>query len=117
MNAVVYLLATGEVLRSIAAPANHIAKQCNPGESYVCKFGLADTHYVDISTPGHPLREKDDDYTLEALPLPCVLTIEDIEYSIAEQPDGFGFDAPGRYEIECDPGVKYVKKTFYVDHN
>lgn len=111
MSAVIYIEATGEITSSFEGPADHIALQCGEGESYVIGEGADDTHYVELTH--HSIKPKQD-YTLEALPLPCTVEIEGVRYPVEGQPD-FEFDAPGRYEIEVDAGPAYLRKTFYVD--
>lgn len=55
------------------------------------------------------------DYPLEALPLPCTITIEGVDYHCTEQPV-FEFDAPGSYTIEVDAGPRYLKKEFTIEN-
>lgn len=55
------------------------------------------------------------DYTLEALPLPCTVTIEGIDYPVTEQPT-FEFNAEGVYTITVDAGYKYPVKEFEIDY-
>ena len=71
-----------------------------------------DTHYVDIDTESILIKQ---DYELDTLPIPCIITIEGVQYEAYEQPF-FEFDAPGIYEINVDAGVKYLKKDFKVDY-
>lgn len=111
MNAVIYDKTTGKIMRSVDAPYDQIAIQCAPGQSYVLKAGDDSTDYVDVTT-GYLLKRAD--YTLDALPLPCVVTIEGVEYPCSEQPV-FEFDAPGRYTVRVNAGAQYLEKVFYVD--
>jgi hypothetical protein len=55
------------------------------------------------------------DFSLDALPLPCTVWIEDQEYRCHEQPE-FVFDAPGTYEIHVDAGPQYLEKVFQYDY-
>ena len=43
------------------------------------------------------------DYDLLSLPIPCLITIEGIEYEVTELPT-FSFDAPGTYDLYIVPG-------------
>ena len=56
------------------------------------------------------------DYTLEALPLPCLLTIEGVEYEVTEQPvyEWPVLPEPMEYVVLVDAGVQYLKKEFVV---
>lgn len=56
-----------------------------------------------------------EDYSLAAVPLPCTITIEGVEYECHEQPV-FEFDAPGTYVIKVDAGPRYLKKVFNYDY-
>lgn len=71
------------------------------------------THFVDVV---NRVSVQKGDYTLEALPTPCVATIEGVEYQITEQPI-FEF-APGPvavdYTISIDAGIQYLKKEFVI---
>lgn len=51
------------------------------------------------------------DYTLDALPLPCELTVEGQSYQVTEQPV-FNFPLPGEYRIYVNAGVQYLEKEF-----
>lgn len=70
-----------------------------------------ETDWVDPSTQKVKSRF---DYTLDALPLPCTVEIEEVEYELTEQPPAFEFDAPGEYTIRVDAGPEYLAKEFEV---
>ena len=74
------------------------------------KTGDMNKYFVDASLSKENERE---DYTLDALPIPCVATIEGIVYEITEQ-KSFEFEDPGTYVIEIDAGSRYLKKEFTV---
>ncbi|MCT7656177.1 hypothetical protein MBH78_19185 [Oceanimonas sp. NS1] len=86
----------------------------NPGESALpCSDGVDDdTHWVEHATG--TVRVKGD-YPLNALPLPCTVTIEGVAYPCTEQPT-FEFAAPGNYLIQVDAGPRYLKKEFSLDN-
>lgn len=67
--------------------------------------------YVDLATlTVQPCQ----DYRLEALPLPCTLTIEGVQYPCDQQPE-ISFERPGSYQIAVDAGPAWLKKTFTVE--
>ncbi len=74
------------------------------------KTGDMSKYFVDVNLSKETERE---DYTLDALPIPCVATIEGVAYDITEQ-DSFEFEDPGIYVIEIDAGSRYLKKEFIV---
>ena len=55
-------------------------------------------------------------FTIDSIPLPCVITIEGVKYEVTTEPT-FEFDAPGTYEIHVDAGAKYIKETFIVNQS
>lgn len=56
------------------------------------------------------------DYSLDALPLPCTVVIEDQQYPCTEQPT-FSFDAPGTYRITVIPESNHYKvKAFSYEY-
>lgn len=113
MNAVIYNVSTGEITSSYMGPASMVAKQCSEGQSYILKPGSDETDYVDLEY--HTIKPKHD-YSLDTLPLPCVISIEGLEYRITEKPE-FEFELPGEYLIEVDAGPQYLKKSFYVNQS
>ncbi len=54
------------------------------------------------------------DYLVGALPLPCTVTIEGVEYPCTAQPT-FAFNYPGDYEIRVNAGFRYLEKTFVIN--
>lgn len=70
----------------------------------------------DISYIENGVISEKQDYTLDALPTPCVAVIEGVEYQITAQPT-FEFE-PGAvavdYVISIDAGVQYFKKEFTI---
>lgn len=113
MNAVIYDTTTGAILRAVSGPADHIPLQCQEGESYAEDDTARDnTHYFDLDS--ETVQPKSD-YALDALPLPCTVTIEGVEYTCTEQPT-FEFNYPGTYLIKVDAGVAYLEKEFSFDY-
>lgn len=56
------------------------------------------------------------DYSIDALPLPCKVIIDGVEYDVTEQPT-FEFDAPGTYLITVEPDdPKFMTKVFEYDY-
>lgn len=57
-----------------------------------------------------------EDYSLDALPLPCEIVIEGVEYSVTEQPE-FEFDAPGEYRVLVKPrNGQFKVKEFSIEN-
>ncbi|MEH6626964.1 MAG: hypothetical protein V7739_10995 [Motiliproteus sp.] len=107
MNVIVYL-PSGEIVSSHSC-LPQIAPWCaEEGELWIEGEGGDLTHYVDLAGPTITPKA---DYTLAALPLPCTLTIEGIDYPVTEQPT-FAFNYPGTYTIEVDAGPAYLAKSF-----
>ncbi|WP_394165131.1 hypothetical protein [Neptunomonas phycophila] len=68
-------------------------------------------HYVDESTTPHTIAPRQA-YTLDALPLPCVLKIDGERYDITEQPS-LSFEWPGTYVINVIPASPaYLEMEF-----
>lgn len=68
------------------------------------------THYFD----GENVVPKQH-FTIDAIPLPAVATIEGEQYELTEQPV-FEFTEPGQYEVTIDAGPHYHVETFTVDY-
>lgn len=51
------------------------------------------------------------DYTLDALPLPCEIMVEGQSYQVNEQPV-FNFPRAGEYRIYVSAGPQYLEKEF-----
>jgi len=105
---VIYDMSTGRIDRQVRCPEYLIALQL--AESEGCLEGSCDdsAFYVDLeSLRTRPKR----DFALSALPLPCVIRIEGVEYKCTTQPK-FEFDVPGTYQIEVDAGPQFNKKVF-----
>lgn len=82
-------------------------------EAYlVSDFDPSSDYYVNLDAADPVLAPKAD-YTLDALPLPCTVTIEGVEYSVTEQPT-FAFNYPGTYTISVDAGVRFLAKEFEI---
>jgi hypothetical protein len=113
---VIYENTTGAICRVINAPDSlHVAVQfeivAGTHHSFIEAYGCDDTHYVNLD--GEPKIMPKEDYTLEALPLPCTVTIEEVEYLCTEQPT-FEFNYPGTYTVSVDAGPRYLVKEFQV---
>ncbi|GAA3704449.1 hypothetical protein GCM10022421_09070 [Oceanisphaera sediminis] len=106
-------LASGEITRLVDAPLFVVAAQLQEGElaAWVDDDVRDDTHWIDDAATPQPKA----DYTLEALPIPCTVTIEGVEYHCTEQPE-FEFDAPGTYVILVDAGPRYLRKEFNIEN-
>lgn len=76
--------------------------------------GVADDTLDYIDLPARVIKRRTD-YTLNHLPLPCLVTIEGVEYEVTKQPT-FEFDVPGTYTIQVDAGPRYLKKEFTLDY-
>lgn len=107
----VYDTTTGAIHYTLQCAYNHLDANTPEGMSYVIGSGSDVTHYV---TPEGFLRERGN-YSLEALPLPCVVTIDGTVYQCDTQPT-FLFDVADTYLIEVDAGIKYLKKEFSYDY-
>lgn len=107
---VVYLKETGEIRYAGDAPITTVGYPLEADEALLrCAAPIAtDRYYVDLTGPHLKARA---DYTLDALPLPCKVWIEGVEYDVTEQPT-FAFSQPGTYEIVVDAGVKHLLKRF-----
>tara|TARA_R110001583_G_scaffold34551_1_gene115853 strand:- start:5056 stop:5403 length:348 start_codon:yes stop_codon:yes gene_type:complete len=111
IKAVIYNILSERIERIVFAPASHIALQCQEGEAYVVSATAGDeTHY--FNTELAAIRTKGD-YTIDALPLPCTVTIEGVEYAVTEQPT-LTFNYPGTYVVKIDAGVRFLEKEFEI---
>lgn len=110
MIAQIYNPVTGEIIRQFSGPKDHIAVNVPDGFAYVEGEASDETHYVDSAGA---IQQKGD-YVIDALPLPCVVTIEGETYPCTEQPE-FSFNYPGTYDIEVYAGVRYLQKTFQYE--
>lgn len=68
--------------------------------------------YIDPETRKVRLRK---DYSFNALPLPCTLIIEGVEYPCNEQPE-ISFDAPGEFTVIVEAGGPYLRKEFRFEN-
>lgn len=109
---VVYETTTGRIAKAVTCPESMIGAQVGEGQSYVEGVAPSGDFYVGL-TDGliKPLR----DYSLSALPVPCMVTIEGAKYRCTSQPV-FSFDMPGVYSIDVDPGPPYKRKVFKYAH-
>ena len=100
----------GKILRSGACEEEFIALQAS-GED---EIAISTENYVDVMlmfVKEGELQEKKD-YTLQNLPIPCHIRIENEEYFAETQPI-FEFDTPGTYIIRVIPdSVQYLEKEF-----
>ena len=115
-NFIVYRPLTGEILRNISAPDDSnvvIQPDVVAGAGFIEHPSQVDDeqYYVNLDTD--PVIMPKGDYTLEALPLPCTVTIEGTEYAVTEQPT-FAFNYPGTYLIKVDAGVQFLEKEFEI---
>lgn len=109
IRAHIYDVVSGEILRTFEGPSDQLSLQLKAGESYlIASQGADNTHYIDTVTATIKVKG---DYLLDALPMPCVLTIEGQEYPCTDQPT-LNLSPAGTYEISVDAGPKYLKKTF-----
>lgn len=104
----IYDKLTGLISRQVTCSDALIEYQPSPSEAYIEGAGDDSALYVDVET--RQLRPKRD-FALSALPLPCVIRIEGVEYRCTTQPQ-FEFDVPGTYQIEVDAGPQFNKKVF-----
>jgi hypothetical protein len=112
LKAVIYN-ADGYILREYNGPETHVDIQVGKGELLLKHVsGNSSTDYVDLDSL---VIKPKKDYDIDALPLPCNISIEGEIYHCTEQPE-FEFDAPGMYTIEVDAGPQYLRKTFHVDY-
>ncbi len=79
----------------------------------LAKKASAVSQYVDLV--GLDVLDKSD-YTLETLPIPCVATIDGVEYEVTAQPE-FSFPVPGIYFVSIDAGAAFYRKDFDYDAN
>ncbi|MBM7455166.1 hypothetical protein HNR62_001026 [Oceanisphaera litoralis] len=108
-----YLPTTGQITRMVDAPLSFVSAQLQEGElaAWVGDGVQDQTHWIDDEAMVQPKG----DYKLEALPLPCAISIEDVTYPCTEQPE-FEFDAPGTYLIQVDAGPQYLRKEFTIEN-
>ena len=105
---IIYDKATGHIARLVICPEALIEHQLSPTEAFIEGSCDDSAFYVDLeSLRSRPKR----DFALSALPLPCVIRIEGVEYKCTTQPK-FEFDVPGTYQIEVDAGPQFNKKVF-----
>lgn len=103
----IYKVSTGEADRSLRCSADQLSYNLRPGEAAIeCDWVPDGTRYV----ANGQLRQCGD-YQLDALPLPCTVRIEGVEYECRSQPM-FEFDVPGEYQIEVDAGPRFLRKEF-----
>lgn len=112
MKAIIYR-ADGAIERAFSGPASMVDLQCGVGDSWLEGEANDVTDYVNLDA--EPTITPKGDYTLEALPLPCTVTIEGVEYQVTEQPT-FQFNYPGTYKISVDAGVRYLRREFDFDY-
>ncbi|MAY42272.1 hypothetical protein [Neptuniibacter sp. UBA847] len=110
MNFTVYVTLTGEITSTITGTLATAELNKEASESVIAGTYDDELYWINPSNSTAELKE---DYTIDALPIPCTARIEDIEYSITSQPT-FEFDSPGDYEIEIDAGPAYLRKVFNV---
>jgi hypothetical protein len=109
----VYDGVSGQIDRILTCTEADFDLNIGEGEVYLEGRWSGATHYIEPVTL-QPLEKQD--YVLEALPLPCTITIEGVVYTdITAQPT-FEFSAPGAYIIEVDAGPAYLKKEFTYDY-
>lgn len=106
----------GTIQRILDCPLSELPYNLAPDEgAEVCGPDVFDdTHWMGVDELV-AIRPKED-YSLDALPLPCAVTIEGVEYPCTEQPT-FEFDAPGRYLIRVDAGPRYLIKEFTLENS
>ena len=86
-----------------------IEDQIDEGQEYIEIKSIIDTEEYYVSGSKLLLKK---DYSLETLPLPCIIEIEDQTYEVTEQPE-FEFDIPGTYTIRVMPdSPQYLEKEF-----
>lgn len=78
-------------------------------------IGNADDTADYVNLDAVPVIMAKSNYTLEALPLPCTVTIEGVEYEVTAQPE-FTFNYPGTYKIKVNAGVRFLEKEFEIDY-
>ncbi|WP_201350001.1 hypothetical protein [Neptunomonas japonica] len=120
IRALIYDLATGEVLKMAADTPLLLSKEAGISGGWVAadEGDTDENSYMDVTTSPHSKHRKMD-YTLETHPVPCTAIIEGVEYSITE-PMNFAF-VPGPvavdYEIIINGGIQYLEKEFIVHEN
>ena len=102
----------GLIVRSGRCPERMLEGQCNTaaGEALLEASGLIDglSYYVTDALEVAPRKT----YTLDGLPLPCVLKIDGERYDITEQPS-LSFEWPGTYAINVIPASPaYLEMEF-----
>lgn len=115
MNVVtIYWVDSGAIVGVVELPDLEWAdRQIESGQAWIEGAYSDDTYFVDPSTRTAYLMG---DYTLDTLPLPCVVEIDGLRYECAEQPQ-IAFAEPGMYTVSVDAGPRYLKKDFEVEWN
>ncbi|MHB0820131.1 hypothetical protein ACYCFK_17875 [Stutzerimonas stutzeri] len=98
----------GRIFRCVSCPPDQIGAQLAPGEAYIQGDAPDHLFYIDLVTKT-VCRKRD--FSLDDLPLPCVVTIEGHSYQCSTQPE-FEFDIPGIYEVRVDAGPQYLARVF-----
>lgn len=116
LNYVTFNPASGEIACTGYSPAEHWPQIQQDARDEDCQALQVEAEpefnsYVDLATLTVKSRQ---DYRLDALPLPCTLTIEGVQYSCEQQPE-ISFEQPGTYHIAVDAGPAWLKKTFTVE--
>ena len=114
ISALIYNAATGRVDRKISGSVTiNPDNQLFAGESWiVCDDDTDESAvWVDINSVPAVIAQRQT-YTLDALPLPCVLKIDGERYDITEQPS-LSFEWPGTYVINVIPASPaYLEMEF-----
>ena len=102
----------GLIIRSGRCPERLLQNQCNTAAAEalleVSEFIDGMSRYVTDALEVAPRQA----YTLDALPLPCVLKIDGERYDITEQPS-LSFEWPGTYVINVIPASPaYLEMEF-----
>lgn len=114
MSILVYRESDGLIIKEVTCPLAMAGAQCEEGEAWMEVEGHIEHGEVYVDPETKVICPKLD-YTLEALPIPCTLTIEGQDYHCEEQPE-IEFDAPGTYRILVEAGTKYLRKEFTVEN-
>jgi hypothetical protein len=109
----VYAQLDGEILWSGTCAEEDYPALYVPDDAVVIpKESDALTQYVELLS--EEIKDKGD-YTLDNLPLPCKITIDDQVYDCEVQPI-LTFPVAGSYVVSVDAGVKYFKKEFILEY-
>jgi hypothetical protein len=108
---------TGKIIQYGTCPAKDLALQVMVPDRLKALPNTflepSEQHYIDENA-AHVVC---DDYDLSTLPIPCLITIEGVEYSITEPPV-FSFDAPGIYDLYVVPGnARYKDKVISFEYS